>query len=129
MIGLAMLIGRFGYILPVLALPNWLGGEDHPLGSNSFPTHGPLFDLADIGHFVGRWFDLLAGTGAGSDCPATRRQDWLNKIRYEYADQGAELAPARCQTGQHQPGGALWQPALETNAVKLDPRQLDCARR
>ncbi|MGE8498259.1 MAG: potassium-transporting ATPase subunit KdpA [Pseudomonas sp.] len=44
MIALAMLIGRFGYILPVLAIAGSLAAKKQvPLGSNSFPTHGPLF--------------------------------------------------------------------------------------
>lgn len=44
MIALAMLIGRFGYILPVLALAGSLAAKQSaPLGHNSFPTHGPLF--------------------------------------------------------------------------------------
>lgn len=44
MIGLAMLIGRFGYILPVLALAGSLAAKKSaPQGLNSFPTHGPLF--------------------------------------------------------------------------------------
>lgn len=44
MLGLAMLLGRFGYILPVLAIAGSLAAKKSaPLGSNSFPTHGPLF--------------------------------------------------------------------------------------
>ncbi len=44
MLGLGMLIGRFGYILPVLALAGSLAMKKAaPLGQNSFPTHGPLF--------------------------------------------------------------------------------------
>ena len=44
MIGLAMLIGRFGYILPILAIAGSLAAKKRaPIGSNSFPTHGPLF--------------------------------------------------------------------------------------
>ncbi|UXH38462.1 potassium-transporting ATPase subunit KdpA [Pseudomonas promysalinigenes] len=44
MIGFAMLIGRFGYILPILALAGSLAAKQRaPQGSNSFPTHGPLF--------------------------------------------------------------------------------------
>jgi len=44
MIGLAMLIGRFGYILPILALAGSLAAKPQaPQGPNSFPTHGPLF--------------------------------------------------------------------------------------
>ena len=44
MLGLAMLLGRFGYILPVLAIAGSLAAKrTAPLGRNSFPTHGPLF--------------------------------------------------------------------------------------
>lgn len=44
MLGLAMLIGRFGYILPILAIAGSLAAKKcAPIGSNSFPTHGPLF--------------------------------------------------------------------------------------
>ncbi|MEW6462208.1 MAG: potassium-transporting ATPase subunit KdpA [Pseudomonadota bacterium] len=44
MLGLAMLLGRFGYILPVLAIAGSLAAKrTAPQGRNSFPTHGPLF--------------------------------------------------------------------------------------
>ncbi|MCO8168061.1 potassium-transporting ATPase subunit KdpA [Pseudomonas sp. 21LCFQ02] len=44
MLSLAMFIGRFGYILPVLALAGSLAlKQSAPQGSDSFPTHGPLF--------------------------------------------------------------------------------------
>lgn len=44
MIGLAMLLGRFGYILPILAIAGSLAAKKRaPLDGNSFPTHGPLF--------------------------------------------------------------------------------------
>ncbi|MDD2056388.1 potassium-transporting ATPase subunit KdpA [Pseudomonas sp. GD03860] len=44
MLGLGMLIGRFGYILPVLALAGSLAMKKAaPVGESSFPTHGPLF--------------------------------------------------------------------------------------
>lgn len=44
MIGLAMLLGRFGYILPVLAIAGSLAAKKRaPVGADSFPTHGPLF--------------------------------------------------------------------------------------
>ncbi len=44
LIGLAMLLGRFGYILPILAIAGSLAAKRRaPLGDNSFPTHGPLF--------------------------------------------------------------------------------------
>ena len=44
MMSLGMLIGRFGYILPVLALAGSLAmKKTAPIGQNSFPTHGPLF--------------------------------------------------------------------------------------
>ncbi|TDV67787.1 potassium-transporting ATPase subunit KdpA [Pseudomonas sp. LP_7_YM] len=44
MLSLSMFLGRFGYILPVLALAGSLAAKKaSPLGLNSFPTHGPLF--------------------------------------------------------------------------------------
>ena len=44
MLSLGMLIGRFGYILPVLALAGSLAlKKSAPIGQDSFPTHGPLF--------------------------------------------------------------------------------------
>ncbi|MFJ3483691.1 potassium-transporting ATPase subunit KdpA [Pseudomonas sp. NPDC090202] len=44
MLSLSMFLGRFGYILPVLALAGSLAAKKTaPLGLNSFPTHGPLF--------------------------------------------------------------------------------------
>ncbi|NBA97331.1 potassium-transporting ATPase subunit KdpA [Pseudomonas sp. R5(2019)] len=44
MLGLGMLIGRFGYILPVLALAGSLALKRRAAsGLDSFPTHGPLF--------------------------------------------------------------------------------------
>jgi K+-transporting ATPase ATPase A chain len=44
MLSLAMFLGRFGYIVPVLALAGSLAmKKSAPLGLNSFPTHGPLF--------------------------------------------------------------------------------------
>jgi K+-transporting ATPase ATPase A chain len=44
LLGLAMLIGRFGYILPVLALAGSLAAKNAaPVGQDTFPTHGLLF--------------------------------------------------------------------------------------
>lgn len=44
LLGLAMLLGRFGYLLPVLAIAGSLAAKTPaPQGANSFPTHGPLF--------------------------------------------------------------------------------------
>ena len=44
MLSLSMFLGRFGYILPVLALAGSLAAKKTaPLGLNSFPTHGALF--------------------------------------------------------------------------------------
>ena len=44
MLSLAMILGRFGYILPVLAIAGSLAAKRSvPVGQNSFPTHGPLF--------------------------------------------------------------------------------------
>lgn len=44
MIAFAMLLGRFGFILPVLAIAGSLAAKNRaPVDANSFPTHGPLF--------------------------------------------------------------------------------------
>ncbi|ALK09602.1 potassium-transporting ATPase subunit KdpA [Blastochloris viridis] len=44
MIGLAMLIGRFGYIVPVLAIAGLLAAKKTtPASAGTFPTHGPVF--------------------------------------------------------------------------------------
>ena len=44
MIALAMLLGRFGFILPVLAIAGGLAAKNSaPVDANSFPTHGPMF--------------------------------------------------------------------------------------
>ncbi|MPQ66106.1 MULTISPECIES: potassium-transporting ATPase subunit KdpA [Pseudomonas] len=44
MMSLSMLLGRFGYIFPVLALAGSLAmKKTAPIGQNSFPTHGLLF--------------------------------------------------------------------------------------
>jgi K+-transporting ATPase ATPase A chain len=44
MLGLSMFLGRFGYILPVLALAGSLAmKKTAPQGQDSFPTHGVLF--------------------------------------------------------------------------------------
>ncbi|WP_338523095.1 potassium-transporting ATPase subunit KdpA [Pseudomonas batumici] len=44
MLSLSMLLGRFGYIVPVLALAGSLAmKKTAPVGQNSFPTHGLLF--------------------------------------------------------------------------------------
>jgi K+-transporting ATPase ATPase A chain len=49
-LGIAMLLGRFGYLVPVLAIAGSLGAKPKLPGSaGTFPTHGPLF----IGLMVG----------------------------------------------------------------------------
>jgi K+-transporting ATPase ATPase A chain len=49
-LGLAMLIGRFGFILPVLAVAGSLAAKKTvPTTSGTLPTHGPLF----VGLLVG----------------------------------------------------------------------------
>ncbi len=43
-LGLAMLIGRFGYIIPILAIAGSLAAKKTtPVSSGTFPTHGPVF--------------------------------------------------------------------------------------
>jgi K+-transporting ATPase ATPase A chain len=49
-LGIAMLLGRFGYLVPVLAIAGSLGAKPKlPASAGTFPTHGPLF----IGLMVG----------------------------------------------------------------------------
>lgn len=49
-LGLAMLIGRYGYIVPLLAVAGSLAAKRAaPVSSGSFPTHGPLFVVLLIG--------------------------------------------------------------------------------
>ncbi len=43
-LGLGMLFGRFGYVIPVLALAGSLAGKTKvPAAGGTLPTHGPLF--------------------------------------------------------------------------------------
>lgn len=43
-LGFAMLLGRFAYVIPVLALAGSLAGKKKaPVSLGTFPTHGPLF--------------------------------------------------------------------------------------
>ncbi|MBS0561271.1 MAG: potassium-transporting ATPase subunit KdpA [Proteobacteria bacterium] len=50
MLGIAMLLGRFGYVVPVLALAGSLAAKPKlPPSAGTFPTHGPLF----VGLMVG----------------------------------------------------------------------------
>jgi K+-transporting ATPase ATPase A chain len=49
-LGIAMLLGRFGYLVPVLAIAGSLGAKPKlPPSAGTFPTYGPLF----IGLMVG----------------------------------------------------------------------------
>jgi K+-transporting ATPase ATPase A chain len=50
MLGLAMLLGRYAVILPMLAVAGSLVGKKvHAETAGTFPTHGPLF----VGLLVG----------------------------------------------------------------------------
>ncbi|MDN3545664.1 MAG: potassium-transporting ATPase subunit KdpA [Roseateles asaccharophilus] len=50
LLGLAMWLGRFGVIVPVLAIAGSLGAKKRiPVGSGTLPTHGPLFVVLLIG--------------------------------------------------------------------------------
>ena len=43
-LGLAMLLGRFGYIIPILAIAGSLAGKTPAAATaGTFPTHGPVF--------------------------------------------------------------------------------------
>ena len=50
LLGVAMWMGRFGVIVPVLALAGSLAAKNRiPVGSGTLPTHGPLFVALLIG--------------------------------------------------------------------------------
>jgi len=50
LLGIVMWLGRFGVIVPVLAIAGSLGGKKRiPQTSGSMPTHGPLFIVLLIG--------------------------------------------------------------------------------
>jgi K+-transporting ATPase ATPase A chain len=52
-LGLAMLLGRFAYIVPVLAMAgSFAAKKKAPASSGTFPTHGPLFVGLLIGVIV-----------------------------------------------------------------------------
>ncbi len=52
-LGLAMLVGRFGVAIPVLAIAGSLASKRRvPASSGTLPTHGPLFVLLLIGSVV-----------------------------------------------------------------------------
>ena len=44
LLGLAMLVGRFGVMIPILAIAGSLAAKNHvPAGAGTLPTHTPLF--------------------------------------------------------------------------------------
>ena len=50
LLGLAMALGRFGVIVPVLAIAGSLAGKQRlSANAGTFPTHGPLFVVLLIG--------------------------------------------------------------------------------
>jgi len=52
-LGIAMLLGRFGIIVPVLAIAGSLAAKKRiPIGLGTMPTHGPLFVILLIGAVV-----------------------------------------------------------------------------
>jgi K+-transporting ATPase ATPase A chain len=53
MLGASMLLGRFAYIVPLLAVAGSLATKKRvPVSKGSFPTHGPLFVVLLIGVIV-----------------------------------------------------------------------------
>ena len=71
-IGLAMLIGRFLLMIPLLAVAGSLAQKKMvPVSAGTFPTHGAAVRrLAGGRHRDRRRADLLPGALAGSDCRA-----------------------------------------------------------
>ena len=84
--GLAMLIGRFGMIIPILALAGSMAAKRRVAPSlGTFPTTGPLFSRAPRRRDRHRRRpDVLPGAGAGSHRGAAapeRREGLLNMSR------------------------------------------------
>lgn len=68
MIGLAMLIGRFGYILPILAIAGSLAAKKaSPVGPNSFDPWSAVRQPAHRDHPAGRRPDFPADPGPRPD--------------------------------------------------------------
>jgi K+-transporting ATPase ATPase A chain len=43
-LGISMLLGRFAYVVPVMAMAGSIGAKRKlPASAGTFPTHGPLF--------------------------------------------------------------------------------------
>jgi K+-transporting ATPase ATPase A chain len=66
LLGIAMWLGRFGVIVPVLAMAGALAAKKRmPPRAGTMPTHGPLFVGLLIGTgAAGRRAELRAGAGA-----------------------------------------------------------------
>ena len=66
MLGIAMWFGRFGVIVPVLAIAGSLAAKKRiAVGAGTLPTHGPLFvTLADRHRAAGRPPELRPGVGS-----------------------------------------------------------------
>jgi len=49
-LGLAMMLGRFGYVIPVMAIAGSIAGKTRvPASAGTFPTHTPLFVALLVG--------------------------------------------------------------------------------
>ena len=58
-LGISMFLGRFAYIVPMLAITGSLAAKTKiPASSGSFPTHGPMFIALLVGVIL-----ILGGTG------------------------------------------------------------------
>jgi K+-transporting ATPase ATPase A chain len=69
-IGFAMLIGRFMFLIPLLAAAGSLAGKKRvPITTGTFPTHGPLF----VGLLVLRHVHISNGNEAPAKCSAAGR--------------------------------------------------------
>ena len=103
-LGLAMFLGRFAYVVPVLALAGSLRRQEEGAGlGGTFPTHGPLFVGLLIGVIVIlyllQYFPALALGPDRRAFPAAGRQGLLNGVRHMSSK---VAAPGLFDRGHHQ---------------------------
>ena len=113
-IAIAMFIGRYWLIVPVLAIAGSLARKKAvPATAGTLPTHGPLFVGAARRHGrVGRRAHLLPGAGARSDRRAPRSSSRAD------LEASCPLEPVRSSTRRSCAARAL------DSLRKLDPRHM-----
>ena len=112
LLAIAMWFGRFGVIVPVLAIAGSLAAKKRlPVTAGTLPTHGPLFVLLLIGSV------LLVGLL--NYVPALALGPVIEHLMLFSAEMSA-MASTRTAFSLFDP--ALVRPAIRDAFVKLDPR-------